>query len=238
MKNILAIALLLGTASGLYARTLPPVAAKELPPAIALTCEAEKIELETLSKTDYADIHLRCTLENRSAVSIIFLQATPIALSAEIVKLGSSVRTVASGFFATSSFLLQEDEWKTLIGELNRPKPPPGKTYSLAPGGTQSFNSVIRFDLPQQPFFIGLPPEASVENKSLAFLKDLSPLSLKMRFETWSILSLMIKNKIHVSQQRDFGRKLRHQWQHDGYLWLDEIQAEPMMIDLNTAIIK
>jgi hypothetical protein len=238
MKTVWVIALLLGTASGLYARPLPRVAAKEVRPAIAVTCEAEKIELETLSKTDYADIHLRCTLENGSWVPIIFLQATPIALSAEIVTLGSSVRTVASGFFATSSFLLQEDEWKTLVGELNRQKPPPGKTYSLAPGGTQSFNSVIRFDLPHQPFFIGLPPEASVENKSLAFLKDVSPLSLKVRFETWSILPLMIRNKIQVSRQRDFGRKLRSQWKPDGYLWLDETQAEPMTIDLNTAVGK
>jgi hypothetical protein len=236
MKIVWAVALLLVTTPGLYARPSTWIGTKEEVPALRVVCAVGKIDLVSSSDSEYLDIGLRCTAENKSAAPIIFLQPVPTVLSAEIVNPGRPARTAARGYFMTSSFGLDENGWNLIVRDLDRPTPPEGKTYSLAPGAAMPFGETIRLTIESinEVVIYGGPKD----DRTLAAWKDVLPLELNVSFETWSILPLVVNNKYAGSRQKDFGRKLRRHWKKAGYLWLDAIQAEPLPIDLKDAVGK
>ena len=215
---------------------------KTVEPKLIFKGTVEKIEAEIDKPSSLAEdriyIKLKLNLENVGSVPVIFLQSEPeiekatIAEKEENDEVGS---VLAETDGRGSSYGMKETEWKNIQEKLDKPTPPPGNTHIIFPGTAINFETVVRIDLPQQPEKHTFSLKV---NRSLSSLKELSPIWLILKGETWTMLPLVINNSVNKSEKQKFGQKLKKQWKDVGYLWLEDITSEPIEVNFSSVTYK
>jgi hypothetical protein len=66
-------------------------------------------------------------------------------------------------------------------------------------------------------------------------IKYAQNLSLSLTYRVWSP---ELEPRSANQEEKPFGKTLQKRWKEYGYLWLDDIQSEPIELDLKTAVVR
>lgn len=217
------------------------VFAQDINPNLALTGVVKEIAAQEIypnSKSAFFIVYIKANLKltNNSHLPIIFLQSHPFVKNAEILKSEQNAEILLAENLnerISSSSMMTRDEWKNLKASLDKSAPPKEITRVIAPKESIEFEGFIRLNIPK---FEDQQPTAFKKISTLDFIQKQSPALLKIECETWYTLSLIEKST--DKKKADFADKLRKKWKDIGYLWTDEIKAEPILIDFNSLVFK
>ncbi len=211
-------------------------------PNLQITGTVKEIALqEVYPETDSAFyityIKLNLKLNNNGLTPIIFLQNTPLIKNATVFQTENEKEIFLSQTLnASSSFLMSLNDWEKLKRDLNKSIPPVKKTLIISAGNQIEFEGFIRLNIPR--FKVEQLSPFSIESQTLDFIKKHSPAQIKSTLETWSTLTLVINKKSQEEKKQKFAKKLRDKWKNIGYLWIEDIESEPITIDFNSVIFK
>ena len=223
-------------------------------PNVKITGTVKEIAMQGVPKSDpsfyITYIKLNLKLENKGSVPVIFLQPNPIIKSATVVttKEGNEI-LLAKTLNIGSSFAMMAKDWGKFKAKLDKTNPPKKRTRFVKPNEIFEFEGFIRLNIPKSSRAIYRPDQNSktetvvilddeYENETLDFMKRQSPAQINIISETCSTLSLILNGKSGESKKIEFANKLRNKWKNVGYLWTEDIEAEPISIDFNSVIFK
>ncbi len=116
-------------------------------------------------------------------------------------------------------------ETRILQKQLNQKIPPSDLTYVIKVG--DSFN----FSTETECVFLKSKISASA-NESWNAISKSSPILIELKLE-------IFPSYLKQSNSKSFSEKaLQDRWKKYGYLWLDDIVSEPILLDLSSAMIK
>lgn len=234
MKSILLAFILISSSSLVFAQNKKP--------SLKITGDVKEIAMQEIypnkeSAFYITYIKLNLKLENTGSVPVIFLQPNPLVKDAEVITDDNGNKTVLSRTLgATSSFLMDANKWEKLKTSLNKSTPPRKETRIVNPNEIIEFEGFVRLNIPR--FKAETDLFSAGYSLTLDSLQKHSPANINLELETWSTLTLVINGKSRESKKKDFAKELKKKWENIGYLWTDEIVAEPISIDFNSVIFK
>jgi hypothetical protein len=180
---------------------------------------------ESRYSSNFLEIKLMLELVNTSSTPIIFLNREPLFVGAALAKQPDDFVTgnhLARSYAGPAVSLAPE--WAALRRSLDKPTPPPDQTRVLMPNESWSLGATVGVSLPDHPEMF-----APAKSASLKDIKELSTVWLRVVCEVWpwNLEPGADRSKLN------YGRKLQRRWKNVGVLWLDEINSEPMRLNLN-----
>lgn len=117
-------------------------------------------------------------------------------------------------------------DWQNIRKEFDRKIPPQHRIKFLNPGQSFEFESRVRvsFLREQDPYSVNR--ENALWNEIVAA----KCLVLRMTYRIWS---LELEPRSGDRNDRPFGKELQKRWKDYGYLWLEDINSQPIEIQLN-----
>jgi competence protein ComGC len=204
-------------------------------PSLSLRGQINSFEItEDSTSSDFLAVKLTVQFVNTGKTPILLLNAGPISsggLDTEPRFLGATLAKNADGESLTSIYvgpnLDLSPKWVIMRSILNQNVPSPDKIYVLMPNEIMTLEASIGLDLPRKPENFGYTQKASLKQ-----ILDASPVWLKVHCEVWplNLEPASGKNKL----KKRFGHQLRQKWKRFGHLWLDDIDSEPILLDLKS----
>jgi hypothetical protein len=181
-------------------------------------------------------IKLNLKLTNEGSVPVIFLQDTPVIISADILQRenGNDI-FLAGNPNSRSSYFMEAKDWTKLKSSLDKPTPPISSTRTVNPKETLEFEGFVRLNIPK---FDDYTQDFYRKTATLNFIQKHSPAQINFRCATWSTLTLVINGRTKEKKKSEFAEKLRNRWKNFGYLWTEDIEAQPLSTDFNSVIFK
>lgn len=217
--------------------------------SLKLSGKITNIEIEENKYSVLVSVHLKMSLKTISNEAVLLWKQTyPDGI------LDGSFLCVNSKIFGITAMEKEEKvlhyyncalpslqrtrAWQDIQNELDNKTPPSNMV--------QIINSGESFDFYGDWKFIFLKKKALGSNDPLwgygsmydvlwDEMKDVKNLSLQVTYRVWSS---ELEPRSAKRDKRPFGKKLQKRWRKYGYLWLDDIQSEPIALDLKTAVVR
>lgn len=192
---------------------------------------SETSDIKKRSAGDLLTIRVGLNLKNTGNIPVIFL-ADKFTTWASIWESNDEhglLGLLAEEAVFLPSFGIKNSEWKKIKSDLDKSSPPEGNTWVLMPGQAFNFEDRVLVDLPLKPNVL-----TREENSSLRYLKEVSPVWLNLKVETWDKVHIEVKNSNGHTEKPKFYRVLKNRWKKFGYLWLEDITSEPIMLELKS----
>jgi len=122
-------------------------------------------------------------------------------------------------------------KWTALRAGLDKPSPPTAETRTLMPNETWLVDASVGVTVPVDP----KRDISSVNKESLEVIRRLSPIWFRVTCEVWP---WNLEGMGPSREKLEFGHKLQGRWHQFGLLWLDEVNSEPMKLDLKVQATK
>ena len=225
MLNVIIAGVVLLTANVVAAQSGPKQGSKIL----TLRGRVESVGVKEISRSAaLIEIQLKMELVNVGTRPVILLQREPLfpggslARKPEDFEQGNVLASDA-GWPADSN----APEWAALRSNLDKSEPPANEIRVLMPGESRPLETSVRLVVPTDPSkFI-----SSRKKESLATIQQLSPVWLRVVCDLWP---LNVEPLDSGRTKLKFSHRLQKRWEKVGFLWLDEIYSEPMMVDVRT----
>lgn len=174
------------------------------------------------------------TLTNTGKVPILlFLPETWLCINREIYGIASDEKIEKKLTFNGSlPSISNSKEWLERKEKLDAKVPPLDLFRKLERGQSFIFEQKEWFSISKEKAKSSV--ESNFGNFSWSEIKNAKLLSLRLEYRIWS-LNL---ETYSLSNNKRFGEKLQKRWKKHGYLWLDDIQSEPIALDLNAAFVR
>lgn len=217
------------------------VASQKLPKAkrskdshsVVLRGEVKSINVEETSSVVELIVNLKLELLNSGSRPVILLEARPPVLR------GAALAKNPDDLLSLKNLVLEyhgesvdtSAEWVTLRKELDQPSPPLDKVRVLMPNEFWKWEDSVGFSLLKDPvnnYFLD-------KRETWKNIKQMSIVWLRAICQVWS-LNLESRSG-NDRTEKPFGHKLQTRWENVGLLWLDDIQSEPILLDLRTAVV-
>jgi hypothetical protein len=218
-------------------QTLPEVAAANECYSVVLRGEVQLLEVKKSSPSEIMlNVSLKMELLNNGSKPVIFLETKPPELRgvalAKSPKDFSASKNLASAYYGES--VDTSREWAVLRSELNQSSPPLDKVRVLIPNESWKFDGIVNISLPKNES--GKDKfSLSSKKESWETIKQLPAVWLRATVQVWS---LNLEPKSSEQTELKFGNELQKRWKDVGLLWLDDIQSEPIALDLKTAVVE
>lgn len=206
----------------------------EKPEHILLTGEITSIKVTKDSSGYGINFKAKMTLRNTGNVPIIFLKKDFLFTG---VRMAGKPEDFEAGKLLNSSYAgvgcsQKGKEWINLRKKLDQPTPPAEETFVLMPNEEKVIDA--------EPVGLGvwIDPKkgfSSTEKESASWemIKNLPELWVKVRAEPYPSWGLEPD-----CYGKTFGQKLQKRWKDVGLLWLNDIQSEPIALDLKTTVVR
>jgi hypothetical protein len=196
--------------------------------SVTLHGQVEAVELSNVSSSGVSlVVKLKLELLNNGTKPVIFLATKPPSLVG--AALAKSPGDLTSGKVLVSEYTGEavntSSEWLVLRRSLNQPSPPPAQVRIMKPNESWQFEDSITIALPTESGRNNFFPQ----RESWESIRKLSTVWLRVSSQVWSLNLEPIGGD---RTKKTFGRKLQRRWKNVGLLWLDSIQSEPIMLDL------
>lgn len=202
--------------------------------SVLLRGEVKSMEVKKSSPSDIMlTVNLRMELLNNGSKPVIFLETKPpelrgVALAKSPSDFSTS-KNLASEYYGES--VNTSTEWTVLRNDLNQSSPPRDKVRVLMPNESWEFEDVVSVALPTQSG----KDSFSDKRESWENIKQLPDVWLRAVCQVWS---LNLEPKSNNRTELIFGSELQKRWKDVGLLWLNDIQSEPIALDLKRAVIR
>jgi hypothetical protein len=204
-------------------------------PSLSLRGQINSFEIRQDSTSDdFLEVKLTMQFVNTGERPILLLNAGPISSGGLMTKphfVGGVLTKNVGGETLTETYLGPSlsisPKWVIMRSILNQNVPAPDKIYILMPNEIMTMETSIGFSLPKKPENFAYSRYASLKQ-----ILDASPVWLKVHCEVWplNLEPASGKNKL----KKRFGHQLRQKWKRFGHLWLDDIDSEPIVLDLKS----
>ena len=124
--------------------------------------------------------------------------------------------------------------WDRYRRKLDRPAPPKKHFREVLPNRSWRFETAIGISLTKIVDHGNGFSFDAWNNINWAEINALPELWLRLNVPLWFSNIEAIDDR----EEKRFGKKLRRQWARDGFLWLDDLQSEPLRLDLKSALGK
>lgn len=198
-------------------------------PSVELKGKIKSVKLNSEDKS-YISFDLVINMEfiNKSDV--------PILLSKREIWLNSKFITSSLKDFSDKKYLYESTMYPS---NYNSPK-------------LEKYRQQINIITPPQEYFRYISPNNSwcfnidtvieIPKKSGESLYKMSWNEIKSSSQLWMQLEVNFWysniEPVEFREEKRFGKKLRKQWEKYGYLWLDDVKSEPILLDLKSLINK
>lgn len=171
------------------------------------------------------------SLKNQGSKPVIFMQNHPYINQSQVVAEKFNNEPFLVWTFGISDKLATfPTRWEKMTAEMDRPSPPAHLTRIVKPGETIEFEEFTTLDIPKfTPYSMA---------SFLDYIQKRSPAQLKTTLDTWTTVTFFINSQSRESIQTNFAKSLRKKWIDFGYLWIDDIEVEPISIDCDSVIFK
>ena len=178
------------------------------------------------------EIKLQMELINVGVRPIILLQREPLFPGGALAKKpedfdGHNLLAADAGWPSNDI----SPEWETLRSNLDKPSPPAGETRLLMPGESWPVETSVKLVVPTD----SSKYTSSRKKESLSTIQQLSPVWLRVVCELWP---WNVEPLNADRNQLKFGHALQERWRDAGFLWLDEIYSEPIMLDVRATTVR
>lgn len=213
-------------------QTLPKVATAKENYSIVLRSEVESIEIQSNTPSSVMlNVNLKMDLFNNGIKPVIFLEAKPPELRGGALAKNpedfSSFKHLALDYYGES--IDTSPEWTVLRNALNQPSPPQDKVRILMPDESWKWEGRVQISLPKSD------KDAFSDKETWESIRRLPAVWLRAICQVWS---LNLEPKGTDRDELKFGNELQKRWKNTGLLWLDDIQSEPIALDLKTAVVR
>ncbi len=197
---------------------------------LTLRGKIESVQVKEINHSSaLIDIKLKMELVNIGVKPIILLQREPLFPGGALARKPEDFER--GNLLAADAGWPSNDisaEWATLRSKLDKPSPPAEETRLLMAGESWPLETSVRLVVPTDPSKY----TSARKKESLAIIQQLSPVWLRVVCEVWP---WNVEPLTADRNQLKFGHKLQEQWKDVGFLWLDEIYSDPIMMDVKTA---
>lgn len=198
-------------------------------PKLSLQGKVENVLIEKEAKSSLIKIKLNLSLKNESNKRIIFLDY-PVFFPGELI-LAPAQKGIEDEILVTSyggySCQYNAEEWVRDRNAFKDQEKPDKNVYFLDSGQEKLINVEVRLivaNLDNSQYF------STERDKSLETLQTFASLRLQVTTELYPSWGLEPKCKV---EKLKFGKILRKKWENYGYLWLDDVTSEPMLLQLH-----
>jgi hypothetical protein len=119
-------------------------------------------------------------------------------------------------------------DWESIRSEFDKSAPPQNRIKVLKSEETFEFPASLLFRFPTKRDL----DSVDRDNALWGEIKEAKSLSLQLTYRIWS---LELEKRSSRREQRSFGKTLQRRWKKYGYLWLDDIVSERIVLELKTA---
>lgn len=209
--------------------------AAQKPKDVTFTGEVISVEVvKSDSNSFIIRLRVRMKLLNNSSKPIIFLKrdflfpGIGLAQKTDDFEAGKLLARDYAGMSCSQT----GKEWINLRKKLDQPTPPAEETFILMPNGEKVIDA--------EPVGLGvlIDPKkgfSTTEKESASWetVKSLPQLWVKIVAEPYPSWGLEPD-----CYGKSFGSRLQERWKDIGLLWLDDVQSEPIALDLKAAVVR
>ncbi len=202
--------------------------------SVSLVGEVTSVEVKEGLSQYGLNFKATLKLKNTGTIPVIFLNESfsfPGAFMAEKPEDFKTGKLLTSSYGGMSCSQTSE-KWISLRKELDQNNPPKEKTFILGPSEEKIINGEpVGFSILIDPSK-GLSTKER-ESASWATIASVSQILVKLQMEVYPAWGLEPK-----CYGTSYGKKLQKRWRSLGHVWLEDIQSEPMTLDLKPSLNK